>query len=107
MTARGRFIVVRDNPPWESEPQGVTIRYVRGRPLGALLAAVVPYEPPDPRTELTTQGSFFQPYTVGRQLLVTPARSGTLFLRINDAPAELADNQGDVTVSIQVVEGSH
>jgi len=106
MTARGRFVVVGDDPPWESEPQGVTIRYVRGRPLGILLAAVVPYEPPDPQTELTTAGSFFQPCTVGRELFVSPTRSGTLFLRINDSPAELADNQGDVTVSIRLGKGA-
>jgi len=101
LTARGRFVVVQDDPPWESEPQGVTIRYVRGKPLGLLMAAIVPDEPTEPQAELTTVGSFFQPYAVGRHLLLRAARSGTLFLRINDAPAELADNRGDVTVTIE------
>ncbi|MGB9690505.1 hypothetical protein, partial [Thermogutta sp.] len=42
LTAAGRFVVAQDGGPWECEPQGVTIRYVRGYPLGLLLAAVVP-----------------------------------------------------------------
>ena len=106
LTARGRYIVVQDQPPWESEPQGITIRYVNGKPLGVLLAAIIPDAPPDPRTELATPGSFFQPYVVGRELVLSPPRSGTLLLRINDAPAELADNQGDVTVTVQPIGGS-
>ncbi|MGQ9762123.1 MAG: hypothetical protein ACUVQG_10275 [Thermogutta sp.] len=104
LTARGRYVVVQDQPPWECEPQGVTIRYVRGKPLGVLLAAIIPPDPPDPHVELETPGSFFRPYVVGRQFILSPERTGTLFLRINDAAAELADNQGDLTVTIRAVE---
>ncbi|ASV72943.1 hypothetical protein THTE_0341 [Thermogutta terrifontis] len=102
LTATGRFIVAQDGGPWECEPQGVTIRYVRGHPLGTLLAAVVPVgdSPPRPGAELNTRGSFFQPIAVGRGYVLTAERTGTLFLRINDSAAELSDNSGDILVKV-------
>lgn len=101
VAAEGRFVVAQDEVPWESEPQGVTIRYIQGRPLGMLLAAVVPQGVPDPRQELNAEGGFFRAYAVGSQCVLKPARSGTLFFRINDAPAELADNRGNLLVTIK------
>ena len=102
LTASGRFVVAQDGGPWECEPQGVTIRYVRGYPLGTLLAAIVPVEdsPPPPGTELNTRGSFLQPIAVGRGSVLTAERTGTLFLRINDSAAELSDNFGDIVVKV-------
>lgn len=102
LSASGRFIIARDEVPWECEPQGVTIRYHRGKPLGALLAAVVPTadELPDPLAEVKTPGSFFRPILVGRRLILRPPRKGTLFLRVNDSPAELSDNSGEVIVRL-------
>lgn len=102
LSATGRFVIAQDNLPWESEPQGVTIRYHRGKPLGALLAAVVPTadEHPDPLVEVRTAGSFFRPILVGRHHTLTPPRKGTLFLRVNDSPAELGDNSGEVIVRL-------
>jgi len=102
LTASGRFVVAQDGGPWECEPQGVTIRYVCGYPLGTLLAAIVPVEdsPPPPGTELNTRGSFLQPIAVGRGSVLTAERTGTLFLRINDSAAELSDNFGDIVVKV-------
>ncbi len=95
LTAAGRYQVAARPQPWPCEPGGVTIRYWNGRPLGVLLAAVRPdkHAPPQP-------SALTRPMTVGLGTTVTPAESGTLFLRINDSPAELADNAGTLTVSV-------
>lgn len=88
ITARGRFVVARTDRDWISEPPGVTIRYHEGRPLGQLLAAVVD-EAGDDET-----------WAVGSEQTVTPLRSGELMLKVNDSPAELAENRGQIEVEV-------
>ncbi len=95
LVAAGRYQVGAGPPIWWCEPDGVTIRYVAGRPLGMLLAAVS-----DPLQPLAGVTPLAQPAAIGRDASVTFPMAGTLFLRINDAPAELADNRGEVTVRI-------
>lgn len=95
--AEGRYQVANDPKPWISEPGGVTIRYVNGRPLGTLLAAVHP-EPYDP----LARSALVSPVAVGAEARLAPTTTGTLYLRVNDSPAELADNAG--TLSVRVVE---
>ena len=97
LQATGRYQVAKDERSWLSDPNGVTIRYWEGRPLGVLLAAVHP-EPFDPRTE----SSLLSPITVGQEATIQPQASGTLYLRINDSPAELADNAGTLDVRVTV-----
>ena len=95
LSADGRFQVDDEPQTWWSEPQGVTIRYHRGRPLGILLGAVDHLD--DSANRITPLAS---PFAVGRALRFTPPESGALYLRINDSPAELDDNAGEVTVRI-------
>ena len=95
ITAAGRYQVAETSEPWISEPSGVTIRYHRGRPLGMLLGKVR-LDEPAPGLALLTQ-----PSPIGRQRVVKPENSGTLYLRINDSPAELFDNQGELRVTIR------
>jgi hypothetical protein len=59
-----------------------------------LLAAVY-----DPRTP-AAEGGLTRPIQVGLAAEWAPAVSGELYLRINDPPGELADNQGKLTVAI-------
>jgi hypothetical protein len=95
ITARGRFQVHDEPRPWISEPAGVTLRYIDGQPLGALLAAIVPLEDvPSAAVELQ------KPILIGAQRTVEAPRSGTLFFKVNDSPAELAGNRGEITVRI-------
>lgn len=105
IAARGRFQVATEADPlaaggppaiWWSEAGGVTLRYHRGRPLGELLAAIRPNDF-DPAQELTPLA---HPQPVGLGGEFTPPRSGTLFLKINDAPGELADNAGSLEVEV-------
>lgn len=94
--AEGRFKLAEVPRPWESEPQGVSIRYVGGRPLGMLLATI------RNSTAEADRGacSMLATIAVGRGCELTPAATGTLYFRLNDAPNELADNSGAVRVVV-------
>ena len=95
-TAQGRYQVADEPRVWWCEPGGVSIRYYRGLPLGILMAAVRPDEAPEdgPRP-------LVRPVAVGLQATLTPEKTGTLHLRINDSPGELHDNRGSLSVEIR------
>lgn len=96
LSATGRFLVRSGDEEWPAEPGGVTIDYYRGRPLGQLLAAVCPEEqPPEMLTPLLV------PVPVGERQVLQSEQGGVLFLRLNDAPNRLSDNQGRAQVTIQ------
>jgi hypothetical protein len=97
VTAKGRYqIGVEQSPdgprPWPCEPGGITLEYHDSRPLGMLLGAIVP--------EGGDGANFAKPQAIGRECTLTPEVSGTLYLRVNDSPARLADNRGDLTIEI-------
>lgn len=105
--AKGRYQVADEPRVWWCEPGGVSIRYVRGKPLGMLLAAVyfddVSTTAPTPTPEDSTDGhvgDFLNPTPIGRQATLAATRGGTLYLRINDSPGELHDNAGTLQAEI-------
>lgn len=100
LTARGRYQVADQPKVCWCEPNGVTIRYDHGRPLGILLAAIRP-EDAEPN-HAHGPGDFLQPYAIGLETELTPHISGTLYLRINESPAALADNEGSLEISVKV-----
>lgn len=91
--ASGRFLLAKERGSgakvWWSEPNGVTIRYHQGNPLGILLATVVSDE------------TFPPPEPIGVSATWKSPATGTLFFRVNDSAAELDDNSGTVTVEIK------
>ncbi|MDR3109175.1 MAG: hypothetical protein LBU65_05745 [Planctomycetaceae bacterium] len=91
LTASGRFAL--DNTPskWWSQPNGITIRYHNGNPIGVLLMAVVTDKP-------DAGSAFMKPITVGSGIDYTATESGTIFFRINDSPNSLENNQGEAEV---------
>jgi hypothetical protein len=93
--AQGRYQVAASPQIWWSEPGGVSIRYYQGRPLGMLLAAVRydDRQPDEPSGLLSVAA-------VGIDSTLTPSRSGTLYLRVNDSAAELSDNAGTLDAEI-------
>jgi hypothetical protein len=95
LRATGRYQVAREPKVWWCEPGGVTIRYYAGQPLGILLAAVRPDERRDDEIS-----PLVHPQVIGLGATLKPEQSGTLYLRINDSPAELADNAGTLDVEI-------
>jgi hypothetical protein len=96
LTAQGRYQIAEEPRTWWCEPGGVSIRYYRGLPLGILMAAVRPDEPPEngPRP-------LVRPVAIGLEATLTPEKTGTLHLRINDSPGELHDNRGSLSVEIR------
>ncbi len=96
VTAQGRFQLDQHPKPWWCEPNGITYRYHEGLPLGILLGAVRP-EPYDARQP----SALLRPGVVGRRQLLEPKHTGTLYLRINDYPWDLANNRGTIQVTIR------
>jgi hypothetical protein len=95
LRAAGRYQVRAGEPPWISEPGGVSIEYDRGRPLGILLGAI--------RSDDVAAGGasgLLEPQVVGLGTTLVVERPGTLYLRINDSAGSLADNRGSATVEI-------
>lgn len=98
LTAEGRFQIALDPEtaqPWPCEPGGVTIRYVRGRPLGQLLGAIVPDTFP-----VGGKSPLVEPFVVGLGCTITPSTEGTLYLLVNDEPGHLNDNHGRLSLTI-------
>jgi hypothetical protein len=96
ITASGRFTLAQHPKPWTSEPQGISFRYFGGRPLGELHAAVRAADASPDDAE-----SMLQTATIGRESLFQPPATGTLCFRLNDSWSELADNTGNVQVTIE------
>ena len=92
LEARGRYQLGTQPKIWWSEPNGVTVRYYNGFPLGMLLAAVID-EGVVPR-----QSPLLRPQPVGIGRRFVAPQSGVLYLRVNDDPAESGDNQGEVSI---------
>ncbi len=95
VTATGQFTLADQPKPWVSEANGVTIRYVNGEPIGRLLACV--------RTKGNEQAarSMLMVTPLGNAVEFVSEYSGTLYLRVNDSPAELADNKGKLSVRVE------
>jgi hypothetical protein len=99
LEASGRYQVANDPKPWWCEPNGVTIRYHNKLPLGMLLGAIV-----DEEAAAGEMTSLVTPDAIGMGGEAPVEQGGTLFLRINDSPAELADNSGMLELRITKVQ---
>ena len=88
---KGQYVIAKepDGAAWPCQADGVTITYHAGRPLGQLLAAV------------DTPGGFLKPFALGASGQFTAPAEGTLYLRVNDSPAKLAENEGTLRVAIK------
>lgn len=101
--AKGRFELFQpDGEMFPCEPNGITIRYVSGAPLGALQAVIL-----TDAEELTPEimndrreGTFYTPLTVGASRTFTVPFDGTLLLRANDLTTNLEKNKGEFLVEI-------
>ena len=94
-------IGVLDGPPpapplrLETEADGISLRWYRGRPLGRLLVAQWVEQPEDggrPR---------FVVLHTGAKGVFTAATAGVIFLKLNEPPGELSDNDGRLNVVIE------
>jgi len=116
--AEGRYEIARETVDgrervWRSEPGGVTIEYRNGFPLGMLLGAIdarTSAAPSASKTQADDAGpaareaGFAHPFAIGLRQTITPAESGTLYLRVNDSGGKLGDNRGQLSVVIEEVD---
>lgn len=96
LVAAGQFTLAEKPKPWISEADGITFRYHNGRPLGQLLATIRPAMKADDERE-----PMLDVKPLGNTSSFEATRTGTLYLRLNDHPGELAENRGSVTVEIR------
>lgn len=79
--------------PIESEADGITLRWYRGRPVGRLLAAQ--WEEPQGKPP------GFVILGAGSAVDITAATSGPLYLQVNQPPGDRTDTTGSFTVEIR------
>lgn len=103
LSASGRFVIHQQTEElgksvveWESEPNGITLRYYKGHPLGKLLIAIDNLK----QTGLTGLVSYA---AIGSGGEIEIPYDGVLYLRVNDSPAELQDNRGEVAVKMSLI----
>jgi hypothetical protein len=104
IAATGQFTLADIPAPWVSEPQGVSIFYAEGRPIGQLLAAIRATSPPAdaPAAAAEKQAeSMLKTIPVGRHARFAAPVTGTLYLRVNDFWRSLEDNKGMVHVEVR------
>ncbi len=90
ISAQGRCILSRAGGDWESEPQGITIDFIAGQPLGQLMAMAVPTQP----------GGVPERISVGPAATLLIPGGCELWLRINDLESSRADNADGYQVRI-------
>ncbi len=95
LRAQGRCTLGRvGDTAIETEPDGISLDWYRGRPIGRMLAAQWVETPPGggrPRFVVLGEGA---------DTIVTAATDGPLYLKVNEPPAELADDAGEFTVDV-------
>jgi hypothetical protein len=95
LAAEGQVTLDTLPRPWISEPQGISIRYSAGKPIGTLLGGLMPVEAP------AGAQPQLQVFVVGRGTEIKVPRASTLWLRVNDAGDDLWNNTGSYQVTIQ------
>ena len=94
--ANGSVTLASDPKPWLSYPDGVTIRYERGKPLGQLIGLVLPNRIPGGETLPALKR-----ITIGESSEILIEQASWLLLRVNDAAGELGDNTGAYEVMLE------
>lgn len=82
---------------WTIEPCGITYQYYRGNPLGCVLGSIVSDDPEESTKRWET-------FRVGEGTVIDASKPGKLFLKVNEPSSGLADNQGNLSVEIALVE---
>ena len=94
--AEGRIVVreFENGKKWSSEPQGITVEYYRGKPLGCLIGVLASVEEEQPTARWET-------VRIGKQAVLKATKKSLLLLKTNEPSRDLADNQGTLSVSIR------
>lgn len=88
--ASGQCVVNHTSAPWVAEPNGITLEYNQGRPIGEVLAVFV--------AEAGHQLS--RRISVGYGRTISVPRPCRLWLQVNDSAASRAENSGSYTIHL-------
>ena len=94
--AVGRFEIYDERGALPCEPNGITLRYYQGEPLGKLMGTVL-------IEDNSSEVSMPEMTAIGSQVYFTPKASGTLYFRVNCSGAELTKNRGIFKVRVEPV----
>ncbi len=101
IVATGEYQIASEGgAAWRARPDGITIRYAGGAPLGMLQYALEGERP-----ILAGLSALAEPRPMGARAVVT-STGEALFLRVNDWPNRLDDNAGQVEVRGRKLEAS-
>ncbi|MEM9646163.1 MAG: hypothetical protein AAF989_14330 [Planctomycetota bacterium] len=96
--ATGEIVLAETTRPWVSLPSGITFRQARGRPIGELLACVLPV-----RAEEQEFVRLPAVVPVGSECELEIVERSWLLFRVNDALGEMSDNEGSYRVNLSAV----
>ncbi|MGY8771483.1 MAG: hypothetical protein ACKVH8_23970 [Pirellulales bacterium] len=96
LSASGQYQIAQDEKPWISEPNGITLQYHNGFPLGMLMCGL---RPDDWTGQGTSPLTYQESVGLNRELVIQA--DTTLYFKVNDHPAQLGDNIGNVTIEIR------
>jgi hypothetical protein len=94
--ASGKITLASEPKPWDCYPPGITIKYHRGKPLGQLIAVVLPNMVPEGETLAPLERM-----SIGDQATIHCKQASWIALKVNEAPGDLADNRGQYKVRLQ------
>ncbi len=99
ITATGQVTLNPAKPAWVSEPQGLSLEYAGGHPIGTLLAGWLPLASAvDKETAIE-----LDVVPIGPHAAIRPERASELWLRVNDQGHGLKDNDGTYQVRLRRV----
>jgi hypothetical protein len=93
--ADGEYVIRRTTTGWLCQPQGLTLEYEHGKPLGQLTMTAA--------QAVTEEPQFAQPLiiqAVGRGGEFVSTQAGELMFRVNETSGGLVDNVGEISITI-------
>lgn len=92
--ASGEFVVRVTSKPWRCFPDGVTLEYHDGKPLGRLMMTIVAPQ----RTRSMTVP--IETIDVGSSTRLVASKTGEVHFRVNESSRGLLDNVGTLSVKL-------
>jgi len=99
ITSAGRYKIRESTRDWYSESDGITIHYYQGQPIGKLIARLLPMSPVSGGPYVTPPEDF----AIGASGVITASQESWLLLKVNEAPGEYADNEGELAIELDPV----
>ena len=96
INASGRVVLDNQPKPWISEPAGITIQYARGRPLGQLLACIVPNA-----RDRTPMLKPLKTVAIESQTTLDIDQHCWIVFRVNDHLGAIGNNSGQYAVTVK------